>query len=421
MPLCSLEEALDDLKRGKFVIVVDDEGRENEGDLVMAAEMVTTDAVNFMVTHARGAAVHADDGREAGRTGNPADDHPQPGGQTPDRLHHVGGLQEGHDDGHLRRGPCRHHPGPDRPNAQPEEFMRPGHLFPLRYHPGGVLARAGHTEAVVDLCNVAGMYPAGVVCEIMNEDGTMSRMSDLEIFAEVHSLKILSIAQIIAHRQRTERLIDKVAEARLPTKYGKFTAIAYKSKVDVGEHIAMTIGQWDAEQPVLVRIHSECLTGDVFGSVRCDCGEQIEMSLKTLAKEGSGVFLYMRQEGRGIGLHNKIKAYSLQDDGLDTVDANKSLGFEPDLRHYGVGAQILLDLGVRKLRLLTNNPRKVVGLTGFDLEIVERVPVETEATDETGPTCRPRRRAWATCWATADTPTPAPRGGGYEPKTQGRV
>ena len=382
MPLCSLEEALDDLKRGKFVIVVDDEGRENEGDLVMAAETVTTDAVNFMVTHARGLLCMPMTGERLDEleipmmiTRNPAGKHQTAFTMSVDyKVGTTTGISAGDRAGTVQ--------ALIDPEAQPEEFMRPGHLFPLRYHPGGVLARAGHTEAIIDLCNMADMYPAGVVCEIMNEDGTMSRMPDLETFAEVHGLKILSIAQIIAHRQRTERLIDKVAEARLPTKYGKFTAIAYKSKVDVGEHIAMTIGQWDAEQPVLVRIHSECLTGDVFGSVRCDCGEQIEMSLKTLAKEGAGVFLYMRQEGRGIGLHNKIKAYSLQDDGLDTVDANKSLGFEPDLRHYGVGAQILLDLGVKKLRLLTNNPRKVVGLTGFDLEIVERVPVETEATDE---------------------------------------
>jgi 3,4-dihydroxy 2-butanone 4-phosphate synthase/GTP cyclohydrolase II len=268
------------------------------------------------------------------------------------------------------------------PKAKPEEFSRPGHLFPLRYHPGGVLARAGHTEAVVDLCQLAGMFPAGVVCEIMNDDGTMARMPDLEAFSERHGLKILSIAQIIAHRRRYERLIDRVAEARLPTKYGNFTAIAYRSTVDVGEHIAMTIGEWDAEQPVLVRIHSECLTGDVFGSLRCDCGEQIDMAQSILGEAGSGIFLYMRQEGRGIGLHNKIKAYSLQDNGLDTVDANKRLGFEPDLRHYGIGAQILQDLGVRQLRLLTNNPRKVVGLSGFDLEIVERLPVQASVNDE---------------------------------------
>ena len=268
------------------------------------------------------------------------------------------------------------------PATKPDEFTRPGHIFPLRYHPGGVLARAGHTEAAVDLCEMVGMYPAGIICEVMAEDGTMSRLPQLEEFAEEHGLKILSIAQIIAQRRRTERLIERVAEARLPSRYGKFTAVAYKSHVDTGEHIALTIGEWTPDEPVLVRIHSECLTGDVFGSMRCDCGEQMDLALKQLSEEGNGIFLYMRQEGRGIGLHNKMKAYSLQDQGLDTIEANETLGFEPDLRHYGVGAQILLDLGVRKLNLLTNNPKKVVGLSGFDLEIVDRIPVEAEVTEE---------------------------------------
>ena len=235
------------------------------------------------------------------------------------------------------------------------------------------------------------MYPAGVVCEILNDDGTMARMPDLEVLAQQHDLKILSIAQIIAHRRRHEKLIERVAEARLPTKYGKFKIIAYRSMVDPGEHIALTMGQWGPEDPVLVRVHSECLTGDVFGSLRCDCGEQIQLSLQILAKEGRGVFLYMRQEGRGIGLHNKIKAYNLQDNGLDTVEANERLGFAPDLRHYGIGAQILADLGVKKLRLLTNNPRKVVGLAGFDLEIVERVPVEGPVNEENRQYLRTKR------------------------------
>jgi 3,4-dihydroxy 2-butanone 4-phosphate synthase/GTP cyclohydrolase II len=382
MPLSSLEEALEDLKAGKFVVVVDDEQRENEGDLVMPAEMVTTEAVNFIVTYARGLLCMPIIGERLDEL-----DMPLMVSQDSPGKHHTAftvsvdyakdtttGISAGDRAATIR--------AMIDPTTKPEEFTRPGHLFPLRYHPGGVLARAGHTEAVVDLCNLAGMYPAGVVCEIMNDDGTMARMPDLETFAEHHDLKILSIAQIIAHRRRYERLIDRVAEARLPTKYGNFTAIAYRSAVDVGEHIALTIGEWDAEQPVLVRIHSECLTGDVFGSLRCDCGEQIDMALSILGEEGSGIFLYMRQEGRGIGLHNKIKAYSLQDNGLDTVDANKRLGFEPDLRHYGIGAQILQDLGVRKLRLLTNNPRKVVGLSGFDLEIVERLPVQASVNDE---------------------------------------
>ena len=382
MPLCSLEEGLEELKAGRFLVVVDDENRENEGDLVMPAEMVTPEAVNFVVTHARGLLCMPIIGERLDElqmplmvTANGSDKN-----QTAFTVsidYNVGtttGISAG-----------------DRaatilamldPAAKPEQFTRPGHIFPLRYHQGGVLARAGHTEAAVDLCEMIDMYPAGIVCEIMAEDGTMSRLPQLEEFAEEHGLKILSIAQIIAQRRRTERLIERVAEARLPTRYGKFQAIAYKSHVDTGEHIALTIGEWSPDKPVLVRIHSECLTGDVFSSMRCDCGDQIDLSLKQLAEEGNGIFLYMRQEGRGIGLHNKIKAYSLQDQGLDTVEANETLGFEPDLRHYGVGAQILEDLGVRKLNLLTNNPKKVAGLSGFDLEIVDRIPVEVEVTDE---------------------------------------
>ena len=382
MPLCSLEEGLEELKAGRFLIVVDDEGRENEGDLVMPAEMVTPEAVNFVVTHARGLLCMPIIGERLDELQMPlmVSQNSLAKNQTAFtvsvdyNVNTTTGISAG-----------------DRaatilamldPAVKPEEFTRPGHLFPLRYHTGGVLARAGHTEAAVDLCEMLGMYPAGIVCEIMDEDGSMSRLPSLEAFAELHGLKILSIAQIIAHRHRTERLIERVAEARLPTRFGKFKAIAYKSNVDKGEHIALTIGEWSPDDPVLVRIHSECLTGDVFGSLRCDCGEQIELALQQLAEAGNGIFLYMRQEGRGIGLHNKIKAYSLQDQGLDTIEANETLGFEPDLRHYGVGAQILRDLGVRKLKLLTNNPKKVVGLSGFNLEIVDRIPVEAEVTEE---------------------------------------
>ena len=382
MPLCSLEEGLEELKAGRFLIVVDDENRENEGDLVMPAQMVTPDAVNFVVTHARGLLCMPIIGERLDELQMPM--MVSQNGLEKDRTaftvsvdYNVGtttGISAGDRAATIK--------AMVDPAAKPEQFTRPGHLFPLRYHPGGVLARAGHTEAAVDLCQMVGMYPAGIVCEIMAEDGSMSRLPVLEEFAELHGLKILSIAQIIAQRRRTERLIERVAEARLPTRYGQFQAIAYKSHVDAGEHIALTIGEWTEDEPVLVRIHSECLTGDVFGSLRCDCGDQIEMALQQLAEAGSGIFLYMRQEGRGIGLHNKIKAYSLQDQGLDTVEANETLGFEPDLRHYGVGAQILRDLGVRKLNLLTNNPKKVVGLSGFDLEIVDRIPVEAEVTDE---------------------------------------
>ena len=381
MPLCSIEEALEDIKAGKLLIVVDDERRENEGDLVMPAEMVTAESVNFMVSHARGLLCMPVAGERLDQLHMPLMVSQNSTNKQQTAFTVSVDYNKGTTTGISASDRAATIRAMIDPKAKPDQFTRPGHLFPLRYHPGGVLVRAGHTEATVDLCTLAGMYPAGVVCEIMNEDGTMARMLELETFAESHGLKILSISQIIAHRRRHERLIERVAEARLPTKNGEFTAIAYRSTVDVDEHIALTIGDWSADQPVLVRIHSECLTGDVFGSLRCDCGEQIDMALKILGQEGSGIFLYMRQEGRGIGLHNKIKAYSLQDNGLDTVDANTTLGFEPDLRHYGIGAQILQDLGVTKIRLLTNNPRKVVGLSGFELEIVERIPVEASVTD----------------------------------------
>ncbi len=382
---------MDDLKAGKFVVVVDDEQRENEGDLVMPAQMVTPDAVNFVVTQARGLLCMPVMGERLDEL-----EIPLMTGQNATSMHQTAftvsvDYNKGTTTGISAGDRAASIQAMIDPQTRPEDFSRPGHLFPLRYNPGGVLARAGHTEAIIDLCRMAGLYPAGIVCEIMSEDGSMSRLPELETFSQHHGLKILSIAQIIAHRRRSERLIERVAEARLPTKYGNFTAIAYRSTVDSGEHIALTIGDWNSEQPVLVRIHSECLTGDVFGSVRCDCGEQIELSLKILGQEGAGIFLYMRQEGRGIGLHNKIKAYSLQDNGLDTVDANTSLGFDPDLRHYGAGAQILQDLGVHKLRLLTNNPRKVMGLSGFDLDIVERVPVEASVTDENRTYLRTKR------------------------------
>ncbi len=382
MPLCSLEEALEDLKAGKLLIVVDDESRENEGDLVMAADKVTPEAINFIVKYGKGLLCMPTIGerldelqlplmisQNAGRKDQTAFTvsvdykiNTTTGISAYDRAATIKAMID--------------------PQTRPDDFTRPGHMFPLRYHPGGVLARPGHTEAIIDLCNLAGLYPAGIVCEMMDEDGSMSRLPTLEQFADTHGLKILSIAQIIAHRRQHERLIERVAETRLPTRYGEFKAIGYRSYFDQGEHIALTTGEWQPDDPVLVRIHSECLTGDVFGSLRCDCGEQVELALKTLAKEGTGVLLYMRQEGRGIGLHNKIKAYSLQDDGLDTIEANRTLGFDPDMRHYEAGAQILLDLGVSKLRLLTNNPGKVVGLSGFGLEIQDRIPLEVPVNDE---------------------------------------
>ncbi len=382
MTLCSMEEAIADLQAGKFIIVVDDEGRENEGDLVLPAEKVTPEAVNFMVTHAKGLLCMPMTEERLDELQIPlvSTEH------TPTSLPTAFTVSIDY-----KKDTTTGISAFDRsatinalidPNCQPDDFARPGHLFPLRYHKGGVLMRPGHTEAIIDLCNIGGFYPAGVVCEIMKEDGDMARMPDLEEFAIKHDLKILSIAQLIAYRRRNETLIERVAEARLPSKYGEFKIVAYRSAVDPGEHIALTIGDWTENDPVLSRIHSECLTGDVFGSLRCDCGEQMDLALQTLGQAGTGALLYMRQEGRGIGLHNKIKAYSLQDTGLDTIDANKELGFDSDLRHYDIAAQMLLDLGIKRIRLLTNNPKKVVGLTGLGVEIVDRVEIEVPPNDE---------------------------------------
>ena len=382
MPLCSVEEALEEFRAGKFVIVVDDENRENEGDLVMPAEMVTPDAVNFAVTQARGLLCMPVLGERLDELNIPLMIEKNASLKNKTAFTVSIDYNKGTTTGISAHDRAATIKALIDPETTPDEMTRPGHLFPLRYHPGGVLARPGHTEAIVDLCEIASMYPSGIVCEIMNDDGSMSRMDNLEVFAEKWGLKILSIAQIIAHRRRNDKLIERVAEARLPTKYGEFKAIAYRSAVDADEHLALTIGEWQPGDSVLVRIHSECMTGDVFGSLRCDCGEQVEMALTTLAAEGVGVFLYMRQEGRGIGLHNKIKAYSLQESGMDTVEANHTLGFDADMRHYDIGGQILKDLSVTRLRLLTNNPRKVVEISGFGIEIVERVPVEVSVNDE---------------------------------------
>ncbi len=374
MAISTVEAAIEDFRAGKQVLIVDDADRENEGDLSMAAEMVTPEAINFMATYARGLICVPMLGQrlEDLRLHMMVHDNTAPLGTAfTVSVDVIKGATTGisvYDRAATVEALIA-------PNTRPKDLARPGHIFPLRYQEGGVLVRAGHSEAVVDLARLAGLYPAGVICEVMAEDGSMARLPDLEAFSEKHEIKIVSIAEIIAYRRRHEKLVEPVAEARLPTEYGEFTAISYRSLVDKDDHVALVKGEISGDEPILVRVHSECLTGEVFGSLRCDCGEQREIALEAIEREGKGVFLYMRQEGRGIGLHNKLKAYTLQDNGYDTVEANIQLGFPADLRHYGVGAQILVDLGVRKMRLPTNNPKKVVGLESFGLKLVEQVPI----------------------------------------------
>jgi 3,4-dihydroxy 2-butanone 4-phosphate synthase/GTP cyclohydrolase II len=381
MPLSRVEEAVADIRAGKMVVVVDDEDRENEGDLIFAAEKVTPEHVGFMVRHCSGIICVPMEGERLEELNLPL--------MSPENSESMGTAFTISVDAH--EGTTTGISAADRaatirtlidPASKASDLARPGHIFPLRYTPGGVLRRAGHTEAAVDLARLAGLYPAGVLCEVVNEDGTMARLPDLERFAAEHDLKIVTIAEIIKHRRRWEKLVQRVVEARIPTAFGVWRAIGYESH-DGRTHVALVKGDPAGKKDVLVRVHSECLTGDVLGSIRCDCGTQLNDAMSKIDREGEGVVVYVRgHEGRGIGLRHKLEAYALQDGGLDTVEANVELGFSPDSRDYGVGAQILVDLGISTMRLLTNNPTKRAGLEGYGLEIVERVPLESTPNPE---------------------------------------
>jgi 3,4-dihydroxy 2-butanone 4-phosphate synthase/GTP cyclohydrolase II len=375
MPLAPIEEAIADISQGRMIILVDDEDRENEGDLTMAAELVTPEAVNFMARFGRGLICLALAPEWVDRLQLPLMVRDN---QSPFKTNFTVSIE-------ARRGVTTGISAADRAttimaavadNAKPEDLVSPGHVFPLRARKGGVLVRTGQTEGSVDLARLAGLKSAAVICEVMNDDGTMARLPDLEVFAEQHGLKIATIADLVEYRLRHESFVHRRATVKLPTYLGEFTAIAYDNDIDDNQHLALVKGEIQPEEPILVRVHSECVTGDVFHSLRCDCGDQLEAAMQRVEEEGKGVVLYMHQEGRGIGLVNKLRAYELQDQGADTVEANEALGFKADLRDYGIGAQILRDLGVRRMRLMTNNPKKIIGLEGYGLKVVERVSLE---------------------------------------------